>query len=59
MEKYIEASGENFTHFAKKIQVDPKTLYTFRKTGKVDKSVFSRIAREMGLSPDQLRGLLT
>ncbi len=58
MERYIETSGENLTQFAQRVQVDPKTLYSFRKTGKVDKSVFSRIAKEMGLSPEQLLGKL-
>jgi DNA-binding XRE family transcriptional regulator len=54
MEAHRERLGLNQTQFANKLGLDPKTLYKFRKTGKVDKSVAAIIAQEMGTTVEQL-----
>jgi len=54
MDQYRETIGLDQTQFAGKLQVDPKTLYKFRRTGKVDKRIAATIAKEMGISVEEL-----
>lgn len=53
MEAYIQDKGITQTQFSVTVDADIKTLYRFRRTGKVDKSVAKRIAEAMGMKLDQ------
>lgn len=53
MEAYIQTKGITQTQFSVAVDADPKTLYRFRKTGKVEKSVAIRIANAMGITLEQ------
>jgi hypothetical protein len=53
MEEYIEQKGISLTQFCAHVEADPKTIYRFRKTGKVSKTVASTIAAKMGMSLDR------
>lgn len=53
LEAYIEDKGITQTDFSVAVNVDPKTLYRFRRSGKVAKSVAKRIAEEMSITLDQ------
>jgi hypothetical protein len=48
LEDHLNAKGLSQTQFAIEINVDVKTLYRFRKTGRVGKSVAQIIAKAMG-----------
>lgn len=50
MEAYIQEKGITRTQFSMAVNADPKTLYRFRKSAKVEKSVAKRIADEMGIT---------
>ncbi len=53
LEDYLNAKGLSQTQFAIQINVDPKTLYRFRTTGNVGKSVAQDIAQAMGITLEQ------
>lgn len=53
MERHREKIGLNQTQFASKLRLDPKTLYKFRRTGKVDKRIAADIAAEMGITVEE------
>jgi hypothetical protein len=54
MEKYIEQKGISLTQFCALVNIDPKTIYRFRQTGKVSKSIAATIAVKMGITLDAL-----
>lgn len=54
LEAYLDAKGLSQTQFAIQIDVDPKTLYRFRTTGKLGKPVAQTIAQAMGLTLEEL-----
>ncbi len=53
MEAYFQDKCITQTQFSVTVDADIKTLYRFRKTGKVDKSVAKRIADAMGITLEQ------
>jgi hypothetical protein len=53
LEDYLNAKGLSQTQFAIRINVDPKTLYRFRTTGNVGKSVAQVIAQAMGITLEE------
>jgi hypothetical protein len=53
MEAYFQDKCITQTQFSVTVDADIKTLYRFRKTGKVDKSVAKRIANAMGITLEQ------
>jgi len=53
MEVYIQEKGITQTQFSVAVNADPKTLYRFRRTSKVEKSVATRIATAMGITLEQ------
>jgi hypothetical protein len=53
LEDYLNAKGLSQTQFAIRINVDPKTLYRFRTTGNVGKSVAQAIAQAMGITLEE------
>lgn len=53
MEDYLNVKGLSQTQFAIQINVDPKTLYRFRATGKVGKPVAQTIALAMGITLEE------
>jgi hypothetical protein len=53
MEAYIQDKGITQTQFSVAVNADTKTLYRFRRTGKVEKSVAKRIAEAMGITLEQ------
>jgi hypothetical protein len=53
MESYIQDKGITQTQFSVTVNADTKTLYRFRRTGKVEKSVAKRIADAMGITLEQ------
>ncbi|MDR3773278.1 MAG: helix-turn-helix transcriptional regulator [Terracidiphilus sp.] len=53
MEAYIQEKGITQTQFSVAVNADTKTLYRFRRTGKVEKSVAKRIAEAMGITLEQ------
>ena len=53
MEAYIQDKGITQTQFSVAVNADTKTLYRFRRTGKVEKSVARRIAEAMGITLEQ------
>jgi hypothetical protein len=53
MEAYIQGKGITQTQFSVAVNADPKTLYRFRKYGKVEKSVAKRIADNMGITLEE------
>jgi hypothetical protein len=54
MEAYIQEKGITQTQFSVAVNADPKTLYRFRRTFRVEKSVAKRIANAMGITLEQL-----
>ena len=56
MEQYRERMGLGQTDLASRFQVDPKTLYKFRKTGKIDKRIASSIAEKMEITLEEFIG---
>jgi hypothetical protein len=50
MEVYLQEKGLTQTKFCEDIDTDAKTLYSFRRTGNVGKSVAKRIADAMGVT---------
>ena len=53
LEDYLNAKGLSQTQFAIQINVDQKTLYRLRTTGKVGKSVAQVIAQAMGITLEE------
>jgi hypothetical protein len=54
MENYLEANGIGLTQFATSIGTTDRTLRSFRKTGKVKRSIFDDIAGGMGTTKESL-----
>lgn len=54
LEDYLNNKGLSQTEFAVRINVDQKTLYRFRATGKVGKPVAQAIAQAMGITLEEL-----
>jgi DNA-binding XRE family transcriptional regulator len=59
MERYREQMGLGQTEFAGRLGVDPKTLYKFRRTGKIDKKIAAVIANAIGITVEELIGNLS
>jgi hypothetical protein len=53
LEDYLNAKGLSQTQFAIQINVNQKTLYRFRTTGNVGKSVAQDIAQAMGITLEE------
>jgi len=53
LEDYLNAKGLSQTQFAIQINVNQKTLYRFRRTGNVGKSVAQDIAQAMGTTLEE------
>jgi hypothetical protein len=54
MQAYIESKGMSQNDFATLAKTSPRTLYTFRSTGKVRTGTFHDIAAAMGIEFDDL-----
>ncbi len=54
MEAFIAASPLTQTQFAIQAETTDRTLRSFRATGKIRGDIFTRIAREMGLTREEL-----
>lgn len=53
LEAYLDRKGLNQTQFARQINVNEKTLYRFRTTGKVGKTAAQLIAEGMSMTLEQ------
>jgi len=54
METHIESKGMSFTEFAGRAGTSDRTLRTFRKSGRIKRSVFDSIATAMGITREEL-----
>ena len=54
MEAYIKAKGIGLTEFANIAQITDRTLRSFRKTGKIRRSLLGQIAKAMGTTKENL-----
>jgi hypothetical protein len=54
MEAYLETNGIGLTAFANQVGTTDRTLRSFRKTGKVKRSIFDDIAKAMGTTKEDL-----
>jgi hypothetical protein len=54
MEKYLERRGISMTDFAGTVGTTDRTLRKFRQTGRINRDTFDAIAKQMGLSRDEL-----
>ena len=52
MEKHLSDKGIGLNKFALAVGTNEKTLYRFRKSGKVHRDIFEAIAKEMGTTKD-------
>jgi hypothetical protein len=54
LEAYIQRTGIGLTEFATRIGTTDRTLRSFRKTGKIRRSIFEGIAKAMGTTKESL-----
>jgi DNA-binding Xre family transcriptional regulator len=54
LEKHLSDKGIGLNKFAVAVGTNEKTLYRFRKSGKVHRDIFEAIAREMGITKEDL-----
>lgn len=54
VEAYIHEKGISASHFAGQCFMCERTLRSFRKTGKVRRDIFRRMAEVMGITPEEL-----
>jgi hypothetical protein len=55
MDAHLVAKVLSLEQFAEKVKTTPKTLRSFRNTGKVRRDIFASIAKHMGTTPDKLQ----
>jgi hypothetical protein len=56
LEDYIQRTGVGLTEFATQIGTTDRTLRSFRRTGKIRRSIFEGIAKAMGTTKKSLLG---
>jgi hypothetical protein len=54
MEAFLGDHGIGLTEFSTKAQTTDRTLRKFRKTGTLRRDIFDAVAKEMGLTRDEL-----
>jgi hypothetical protein len=54
MESHLETHGISMTDFAGTVGTTDRTLRKFRQTGRINRDTFDAIAKQMGLSRDEL-----
>ena len=54
LEAYVQGRGIGLTEFATQIGTTDRTLRSFRKTGKIRRSIFEGIAKAMGTTKESL-----
>jgi hypothetical protein len=54
MERFLASNGVGQTEFAIGAETTDRTLRSFRKTEKVRRDIFDRIAKQMRLTKEQL-----
>ena len=54
MEKYLESHAIGQTQFAIQVSTTDRTLRSFRRTGRVRRDIFERIAKAMGIEKETL-----
>jgi DNA-binding Xre family transcriptional regulator len=54
MEAYIEKKNIGMTEFATRAGITDRTLRSFRKTGKIRRSLVEGIAKAMGITKEEL-----
>jgi hypothetical protein len=54
LERFLVAKAMGVPEFAEKAQTTDRTIRSFRKTGKVRRSIFENIANAMGITKDEL-----
>jgi DNA-binding Xre family transcriptional regulator len=54
MNAYLDSKKIGLTEFATRVGITDRTLRSFRKTGKIRRDLFDSIAKEMGMTRDEL-----